>query len=290
MRRPEKDRLFGGLSLAPFGAQELVERLYGYLQLLATGLGGGQVLLDEVADSDRETGPAKDKPGLAYEDELEDDVGSPVDKRVRQRGEDDVDEDVGATAGVEAAHALRAFQGNLAVLLVGGDSLVLGTMIATDGGELHGREEEQEDRQDREGGEEAEHDPQRSTHGLRPEVQEDHDEPEDSHYADEGDEHPDRAQKLQEDTEPEKDRTYHGPVGDARQDAFGLPEVRGVYPDVDLAVPALGRAAVVRPEEVYSAPASHAAEEEPLFLWMGFLRQDSPSARGVRVPASNDKR
>src|SRR5918998_1700063 len=290
MRRPEKDRLFGGLSLAPFGAQEFVERLYGYLQLLASGLGGGQVLLDEVADSDRETGPAKDKPGLAYEDKVEDGVGGPVDKQVRQSGEDDVDEDVGATAGVEAAHALRTFQGDLAVLLVGGDGLVLGAVVAADGGELHGREEEQEDRQNRESGEEAEQDSQRSTYGLRPEVQEHHDEPEDDHYAHEGDEDPHRAQELQEDAEPEKDGTQHGPVGDARQEAFGFPEVRGIYPDVDLAVPALGGAAVVGPEEVYAAPASHAAEEEPLFLLMSFLRQDSPSSHGVRVPAPNDKR
>src|SRR3712207_5822053 len=107
-------------------------------------------ILEEVADGDGGAGLAEDEPGLGDEDELQDGVAPPVDERVEEGGEDYVAQDVRPATGVDAAALSRPFKCYLAVLLVGGHGLVLGPVVAPDGGELHRREQEEQNRQDRE--------------------------------------------------------------------------------------------------------------------------------------------
>src|ERR671917_1748225 len=134
-RRHPHALLAAGAAL--LGFEQPVHGLYGHLKLGAAGLGRREVFLEEVADGDGGAGLAEDEPGLGDEDELQDGVAPPAYERVEEGCEDYVAQDVRPAAGVEAAAHLGVLERYLAVLLVGGDGLVLGPVVAPDGGELH---------------------------------------------------------------------------------------------------------------------------------------------------------
>ena len=214
------------------GLEELVQGLDGDLEFGAAGLRGCEVPLEEVADGDGRPRLAEDEPGLGDEDELEDGVAPPADERVEHGGEDDVAKDVRAAARMHAAASapLRALPPRL---LVGGYGLVLGPVVASDRGELHRSEKEEQDGQDRELGQESEDAAQGAS--SAPELHEAHEEPETGERGPEEDKDPEGADDLQEEPAPEKERADYGPAGDALDGWIPrLPDLRRLDADVDL--------------------------------------------------------
>jgi hypothetical protein len=231
-----------------------------------------------IADGDGRSRLAEDEPGLGDEDELQDGVAPPVDERVEQGRQDDVAQDVRATAGVDAAALLRPFQRHLPVVLVGGNGFVLGPVVAPDGGELHRREKEKQDRQDRELSEECEDAAQGAC--SAPELHEAHEEPETGERGREEEQDPERADDLQEEPAPEKERANYRPARDALDGwVLGLPYFRWLDADVDLAFSAVRHAHVVRAEEVQAVPVGHATEDQALLFvrLCGVFSQNAPS-------------
>src|SRR5215208_2944376 len=195
------------------GLEELAQGLYGYLELGAAGLGGGEVSLEEVADSDGWAHLAEDIPGLGDEDELQDGVAPPGDKGVEQGGEDDVAQDVRAAARVDAAALARPFERHLPLPLVGSDGLVLGPVVAPDGSELHRREKEEQHGQDRELRKEREDTAERAR--AAPKLHEAHEQPQPGERRGEEGQNPEGADDLQEEPAPEKDRAHYRQTRDA---------------------------------------------------------------------------
>src|SRR3712207_9050130 len=125
-----------------FGLEQPVKRLDRDLELVAAGLGGGEVSLQEVAYRYRGTTLAEDEPGFGDQDELKDGIAPPRYQRVEEGCEDYVEQDVRPTAGVDAAAVSGVLERHLTVGLVGGDGFVFCPVVAADGGELHSREED----------------------------------------------------------------------------------------------------------------------------------------------------
>src|SRR5829696_286284 len=200
-----------------FGLEQPVQGLDCDLELVAAGLGGGEVSLQEVANGYGRAGHAEDEPGFGDEDELEDGVAPPRYQRVEEGCEDYVEQDVRPATGVDAAAVSGVLERHLTVPLVGGDDLVFGSVVAADGGELHSRKEEQT---------------------------------------------PDGSEDLGEDPAPQKERTYYRPVGDALYGGVRGPSQDGGFDlDVDLPLPTICDAGVVRAEEVEPVPPGHPTED-----------------------------
>src|SRR5215212_4410406 len=244
-----------------FGLEQFVQGLYCDFELGTAGFGGGEVSLQDVAHGYREAGLAEDKPGFGDQDELEDRVTPPGYQRVEEGGQDDVEQDVGAAAGVDAADAPGVLERDLAVLLVGGDGLVFGTVVAADGGELHRCEEEQQYRQDRKRGEEGEDAAEGSS--VAAELHQAHEKPDDHQRRHEEEQAPGGTEELGENPAPEKEGADYRPAGDALQGRVrGLAQGRGFDLDVDLTLPPVGDAHEVGAEEVEPVPAGHPAERQ----------------------------
>src|SRR5829696_2196302 len=242
-----------------FGLEQFVQGFYCDFELGAAGFGGGEVSLQDVTHGYREAGLAEYKPRFGDQDELEDRVAPPGYQRVEEGGQDDVEQDVGAAAGVDAADAFGVLERDLAILLVGGDGLVLGAVVAADGGELHRREEEQQYRQDGKRGEEGEDAAEGSS--VAAELHQAHEEPDDHQRRHEEEQAPGGTEELGEDPAPEKEGADYRPAGDALQGRVrGLAQGRGFHLDVDVAFPPVGDAHEVRAEEVEPVPAGHPAE------------------------------
>src|SRR5215204_6868721 len=129
-----------------FGLEQPVQGLDRDLELVAAGLGGGEVSLQEVANGCGRAGHAEDEPGFGDEDELEDGVAPPRYQRVEEGCEDYVEQDVRPTTGVYAAAVSGVLERHLTIRLVGGDGFVFGPVVAADRGELHSCEEDEQDR------------------------------------------------------------------------------------------------------------------------------------------------
>src|SRR5918995_579619 len=242
-----------------FGLDQFVQGLYRDFELGAAGFGGGEASLQDVAHGYRGAGLAEDKPGFGDQDELEYRVAPPGYQRVQEGGQDDVEQYVGAAAGVDAADVPGVLERDLAVLLVGGDGLVFGAMVAADGGELHRREEEQQYRQDGKRGEEGEDAAEGSS--VAAELHQAHEKPEDHQRRHEEEQAPGGTEELGENPAPEKEGADYRPAGDALQGRVrGLAQGRGFDLDVDVALPSVGDAHEVRAEEVEPVPAGHPAE------------------------------
>ncbi len=114
---------------------------------------------------------------------------------------------------MDAAGGPGVLESDLAMLLVGGDGFMFGPVVAADWGELHGREEEKQDRQDGKLGEEGED----TAKGSNPatELHQAHEQPKGGERGREEEQAPDRPEDLGEDPAPEKERTYYRPAGDA---------------------------------------------------------------------------
>src|SRR5215204_1084543 len=243
-----------------FGLEQPVQGLDRDLELVAAGLGGGEVSLQEVAYYYRGGGLAEDEPGFGDEDELKDGVAPPRYQRVEEGCEDNVEQDVRPAAGVDAAAVAGVLERHLTVPLVGGDGFVFGPVVAADGGELHSREEDEQDRQDGECREEGE-DAAKGSHPA-PELHQAHKEPEDGQCGREEEQTPDGSEDLGEDPAPEKERTYYRPAGDALYGWVRGPSQDGGFDlDVDLPLPAMSDTGVVRAEEVEPVPTGHPTKE-----------------------------
>src|SRR5215217_4090887 len=100
--------------------------------------------------------------------------------------------------------------------------------------------------------------------GSRPatELHQAHKEPEDGQRGRKEEQTPDRSEDLGEDPTPQKERTYYRPAGDALYGGVRGPSQDGGFDlDVDLPLPAIRDAGVVRAEEVEPVPPGHPTED-----------------------------